>query len=178
MAKGLMAAHMAEPEEATGMAAPAAMPMGTPPATAASMPARGAEEPEPAEDDAGAEEAVEKVMSAAVLALRSPDAKNGLIAAANGGASALADEAYNLTAALDEKSGASIPEAALIPSGLGVLGVMAEVIGADEATVAQASGLMLRRFFVEQGMDPRQADAALQQVDLSAVAASAQQPEA
>lgn len=108
------------------------------------------------------DDAVQQVVTGAMELLYRHKTLNQIvqsIAQAGDVAQGLADATYQLMTILDDKSGGQIPEEALIPSAIEILGLIAEdyekvsgqpVAGRD---IAVASQKMLIRFFQENGVD-------------------------
>lgn len=129
------------------------------------------EEPEGELDDAQFDDAIARVSQAALIALKTPDMRQALEAAAQSQdpADALANLAYDVIEALSEKSGHSIPLEVMPAAAFEVLGMVFELAQAsanvqpDQNAVQTAARAMMRRFVEEIGGNPMQAEQLMQQ---------------
>lgn len=135
----------------------------------AAMPDTDGDLPEPQYEDA-----VDRVMTAFAQAITADGMREPLLAAVQS-PEAMANFAYDVLQALDEKSGATIPEEVLPAVAFEAVGTLAEVAdaagaeGDPEQMAAQATQIMLMRFLTEAGMDPQQVQEVMQSVDLGTV---------
>jgi hypothetical protein len=158
MENGLMGGRVAmAPEAPPGAAMPAgphAMPDGT--QMPAVDPAGQGEAPELPDEEF--DSALERVLAAATQAMRTPQISQQLaqIASAEDQATGIAETANTLLDALDEASGESIPEEILPAATLGIVGIIGQVIGADQNVVGQAADLAIRQAAMAAGMTPEE----------------------
>jgi hypothetical protein len=116
------------------------------------------------------EDAIDRVMAAFMQAISAPEMRDTLLQAV-GSADTMATLVYETLSALDEKSGATIPEEVLPAVAFEAVGALAEVAeaagagGDPGALAAQATQLVLMRFLTEAGVDPQQVQQIMQSVD-------------
>lgn len=117
----------------------------------------------------GDDEAVDRVMAAAVMAMKSPQYQQSLAQAAAGEqpGKALAELARGLIDELDNKSGASIPEDALLEAGITIYTTMADVGGLDARETVEGMKQIMVTAMQAQGANPQQIAQALDRVDIA-----------
>lgn len=121
-------------------------------------------------DDIEFDDAIERVLTAAVIGMKQPQMVEQLRAlGARPDPQAIADMAMTIVDALDEKSGATIPEDVLPGAALGVAAIIGDVIGAPRPVISQAGQIMLLRLLESEGVDPQQMQQVLSHVDINAM---------
>jgi len=122
------------------------------------------------------QQTLQRIALAAAKALRQPSVVREIAAAVQSDdpASAIGNIAYDMTNALDERSGASIPEDVLPGAALTVLGLISEIADLDEPVVIDATKTMMVRLLQEAGADPQEMAQALKQVDIASMVKKAQ----
>ena len=129
-------------------------------------------------DDDGADEAgpetpddefdlgVEAMTTMAARTLRTAGVRQQIQTIAQAGnspqaAQDLANLAYDLVVAIDERTQGSIPTDVLIGGALSVLGMLVELVDAPPAMVAAATQAMVARYAADNGADPAEVQQAL-----------------
>lgn len=94
------------------------------------------------------DEALERVMAAAIKAMQTPEARSQLqqIPKAQDVGIALAEFCYNLSMALYEKSGQSIPDEVMPAAGMYILGKVGEMLQVSQKDIAEAADQMTANY--------------------------------
>lgn len=123
-------------------------PDGMPPEQRMEQPGQ-VEEPELPDDQF--DEALERVMAAALKAMQQPEIKRQIVSIKQSPepAMALAETCYNLSMALYEKSGQSIPDEVMPAAGAYILGNVSKMIDASAAMSAEALDQMMANYATE-----------------------------
>lgn len=109
---------------------------------------------------------VEAVTTMAARSLRTAGVRQQIEAIAQAGSSPqaaqdMANLAYDLVVAIDDRTQGSIPMDVLVGGALSVLGMLVELVDAPPPMVAAASQAMIARYAAENGADPGEVQQAL-----------------